>query len=233
MAADMPQECVTLFGYEFMSVQFFVQFNVHGYQDWLDEQDMAPVYASHKRLLQFLQSGGVRAERWLLKSPVHISCIDKLLSVYPDAAIIHTHRDPVTVIASLASLTCMLRGISSDAIDPGFIARQMFAWYEKLLARSVEQRKRHAGRAAQFYDLTLDEIMRDPVGSVERIYARFGFPFPDEVRRKMQRFMEEHPRDKHGSHVYRPEDFGIDPIAESRSFSEYIEYFKLGGKKRV
>jgi hypothetical protein len=233
MAADMPQECVTLFGLEFMSVQFFVQFNVSGYQDWLDAQDMAPVYASHKRMLQFLQSGGVRGERWLLKSPVHISCIDELLSVYPDAAIIHTHRDPATVIASLASLTCMLRGISSDAVDPGFVARQMFSWYEKLLARSVEQRKRHAGRAAQFYDLNMKDLVTDPVGSVGRIYEHFGFELTGEVRRKMQRFMDEHHRDKHGSHVYRPEDFGLDTAAESKSFSEYIEYFNLEDNNRV
>ncbi len=233
MAADLPQECVTLFGLEFMSVQFFVQFNVSGYQDWLDEQDMAPVYASHRRMLQLLQSGGVRAERWLLKSPVHISCIDELLSVYPDAAIIHTHRDPLTVIASLASLICMLRGISSDAIDPGFIARQMFAWYEKLLARSVQQRKRHAGRAGQFYDLKMDEIVADPVGTVGRIYDHFGLELTEQVRRKMRRFMDEHPRDGHGSHVYRPEDFGIDPVSESKSFSEYIQYFNLGDKRRV
>ena len=229
MAADIPQECVTLFGHEFLSVQFFVQFNVSSYQDWLDDQDMRPAYAWHRRMLQFLQSGGVKNERWLLKSPAHVYCIDELLSTYPDAAIIHTHRDPMSVITSIASLICMLRSISSDNVDPRMVARQQLDWWEKLLCRTVEQRKRNEHRLSQFYDLRLDEIVSDPIGSVEKIYRHFDFKFTQEVRQRMKRFIEENPRDKHGNHVYRHDDFGIDPAAESRRFSEYIEYFKIKG----
>ncbi len=227
MSSSAPQECVTLFCMEFLSQQFIVQFNVRGYQDWLDLQDMRPAYACHRRVLQLLQSGGVRGERWLLKSPAHLNCIDQLLGEYPDAAVIHTHRDPVGVAASLTSLMCMLRGISSDRVHPAGVAREMLDWYERLLALSVKQRRHNENRKGQFFDLTLGEIVMDPVGSVERIYGFFGFALPDDVKMRMKLFMKENPRVKHGSHSYKPEDFGIDTARESHRFREYMEYFRL------
>ncbi len=227
MSSEAPQECVTLFCMEFLSQQFFVQFNVSSYQAWLDGRDMGPAYAFHRLVLKLLQSGGVRGERWLLKSPAHLNCIDTLLAEYPDAAIIHTHRDPVGVAASLASLISMLRGISSDRVDPHGVARQILDWYEKLLSLSLQQRRRNELRGRQFFDLALGELVKDPVGSVEKIYDYFGFPLSAGVRQRMALFIKDNPREKHGSHNYRAEDFGIDTVRESRRFKEYMEYFCL------
>ena len=43
----------------------------------------------------------------------------------------------------------------------------------------------------------------------------------------MRRFMAKNTRDKHGSHSYAPEDFGIDPVRDREPFEEYIEHFGL------
>jgi hypothetical protein len=110
MGATMPQECVAVFTMCFMSEQLQVQFDVPSYQAWLDEQDMHSTYEFHKRFLQHAQSGGIRGGRWVLKSPAHVHLIDTLLDVFPDARIVHTHRDPIKVCASVASLTAALRG---------------------------------------------------------------------------------------------------------------------------
>ena len=91
--------------------------HVPSYQRWLDAADMRWVYASHRRWLQYLQ-WRCPAERWVLKSPGHLWALDALLAVYPDARIVQTHRDPLKVIASLASLVALLRGMASDRIDP-------------------------------------------------------------------------------------------------------------------
>jgi hypothetical protein len=59
------------------------------------------------------------------------------------------------------------------------------------------------------------------------MYAQFGFELSDEVDVEMRSFMAKNPRDKHGSHTYTPEDFGIDPVRDRELFAEYIERFGL------
>ena len=227
MGSTMPQECVAVFTMCFMSEQLQVQFDVPTYQAWLDDQDMHPTYEFHKRFLQHAQSGGVRGERWVLKSPAHLHLIDTLLDVFPDAHIVHTHRDPIKVCASVASLTATLRGASTDAIDLHEIGRQQVDWWAKLIAKSLEQRKRLAHRSEQFFDVKMSETVSDPIDVVRRMYAHFGYPLSDEVQAKMLAFMRDNSRDKHGSHTYRAEDFGIEPEHDRAAFQEYIDYFDL------
>jgi hypothetical protein len=239
MGATMPQECVAVFTMCFMSEQLQVQFNVPSYQAWLDEQDMHPTYEFHKRFLQHVQSGGVRGGRWVLKSPAHLHLIDTLLDVFPDARIVHTHRDPIKVCASVASLTATLRGASTDAIDLHEIGRQQLDWWAKLIEKSLDQRKRLADKSDQFFDVKMSdksdqffdvkmsETVADPLDVVRRMYAHFGYPLSDEVEARMVAFMADNTRDKHGSHTYTAADFGIDPERDRAPFEEYIDYFRL------
>ena len=227
MHARQPEECVAVFTQCFMSEQLQVQFNVPSYQAWLDDSNMHSTYEYHRRFLQHVQSGGVRGGRWVLKSPAHLNNIDTLLDVYPDARIVHTHRDPIKVCASVASLTAMLRSASTDHIDFHEIGRQQLEWWAKLVAQSLEQRKRLADRGDQFFDVKLRETVADPLDVVRRIYEKFGYALSDEVDARMRSFMENHSRDRHGSHTYAPEDFGIDPVRDRAQFEEYIEYFGL------
>jgi hypothetical protein len=208
-------------------VQLQVQFGVPSYQAWVDDSDMRPTYEYHRRFLQHVQSGGVRGERWVLKSPAHLSNIETLLDVFPDARIVHTHRDPIKVCASAASLTAMLRGAGSDHIDLHAIGREQLDWWAKLANRALAQRKRFADRSDQFFDVKLRETVADPLDVVRRMYAHFGFTLTDEVDARMRSFMSSNPRDKHGSHTYTPEDFGIDPARDREPFEEYIAHFDL------
>jgi hypothetical protein len=227
MSATQPEECVAVFTQCFRSVQLQVQFDVPSYQAWVDDADMRPAYEYHRRFLQHLQSGGVRGERWVLKSPAHLNNIDTLLDVFPDACIVHTHRDPIKVCASVASLTAMLRGAGSDHIDLHAIGRQQLDWWAKLVNQSLQQRKQLSARSDQFFDVKLRETVEDPLDVVRRMYAHFGFTLSDQVDERMRAFMASNPRDKHGAHTYQPEDFGIDPIRDREPFDEYIEYFGL------
>jgi hypothetical protein len=227
MGATMPQECVAVFTMCFMSEQLQVQFNLPSYQAWLDEQDMHATYEFHKRFLQHAQSGGVRGGRWVLKSPAHLHLIDTLLDVFPDARIIHTHRDPLKVCASMASLTATLRGASTDTIDLEAIGRQQVDWWAKLIGKSLEQRKRLAHRSDRFFDVNMSETVADPLDVVRRMYAHFGYPLSPEVEAKMATFMADNTRDKHGSHTYTAADFGIDPERDRGPFQEYIDHFGL------
>ena len=83
------------------------------FRDWYLASDQTPYYRFMKTMLQamtFLRGG----ERWLLKSPQHVEQLGPLMTVFPDATVICTHREPVAVAASMATmLTC---GSSSQAL---------------------------------------------------------------------------------------------------------------------
>ena len=114
------QECVAITAGDFRSLMFSTVFHVPSYSRWVVwEADMASAYRYHRRFLQLLQwhHGG---RRWLLKSPAHQWCLATVFAEYPDATIVHTHRDPLKVVASTASLTAHLQRLVRDEdIHPG------------------------------------------------------------------------------------------------------------------
>ncbi len=226
MAARLPQECVAILGHEFMSVQFHVQFNTPSYQTWLDSQSYVPAYRTHKRFLQHLQYRHP-AERWVLKSPGHLSAIEDLFAVYPDALIIHTHRDPIGVLPSLASLSYTLRGLASDAVDPAFVGRQQADLWQRHLQRAVEAREKFADKSSQFFDTAFIEVAKDPVGMIVRIYDHFGLTLTEDARSRMEAFLASNPRDKQGVHSYTLEGFGLDRAEVAPRFAEYCARFGI------
>ncbi len=76
------------------------------------------------------------------------------------------------------------------------------------------------------------EFMADDIGTVEKIYAVADQPFTDESREAMQSFMAAHPRGRHGTIVYRPEEFGIDRAERHRALDDYIEQFGVQREDR-
>jgi len=227
--AELPQECVAITGHEFRSVQFHIMFNVPAYQGWLDRQSYLPPLHFHRRFLQHLQSRHA-LERWVLKTPGHLDAIEELLEVYPDACIVHTHRDPIEVMPSLASLSYALRAMGSDVVDPHLVGRQQSELWGRHLRSAVEARGRLQARNDQFLDVHFEDIARDPVEVIGKIYRHFEIPFEDEARQRMNAFVAANPRGKHGTHRYCLDDFGLDREKERVRFADYCERFAIATK---
>jgi hypothetical protein len=113
MAPDFPQECIAITAGVFMSIQFHTTHNVASYQDWFEQDSQRLAMNFHKRMLQHLQRQR-RGERWVMKAPGHLFGLGALLQRYPDARVIQTHRDPLRVMASMASHATVLRRAFSD-----------------------------------------------------------------------------------------------------------------------
>ena len=82
------------------------------------------------------------------------------------------------------------------------------------------------GRARHF-DMHFAEILKDQVGMAQRIYAHFGMPMSDEARQRMRAFIAGNPRDRHGTHRYTLEQFGLDRETERARYRFYQDYFKV------
>jgi hypothetical protein len=224
VGADLPEECIAIMAHGFVSDRFPAMFRLPSYRAWLDRQDLRPAYEDHRRFLQHLQwrRGG---RRWLLKAPAHLLALDDLLAVYPDAWIVQTHRDPVRVLASLASLIATLHGAFSDLVDPAEIGRDVSARWAEALRRSIEVRA-HA-REDRFVDVHYQQLLRDPMAVVRRLYERMGETLAPDVERSMQRFVAENRPNRFGRHRYRLSSFALDADTERRRFARYREHFRV------
>jgi hypothetical protein len=229
MGAQLPQECVALTAHDFASLIFHTSYRVPGYQAWLDQQDLRPVYAAHRRWLQYLQ-WRCPAERWVLKSPGHLWALDALLAEYPDARIVQTHRDPLEVVASLASLVTKLRGLGSDAVDPVEIGAD---WAQRLAAGlrlASDARERASGGAARFFDVRFRELLGHEIEQVRRIYEHFGLALSSEAEARMRRFLAQNPRDKHGQHRYSLGFAGLEAEELRPAFAAYQRRFDVASE---
>jgi hypothetical protein len=219
VGARLPDECLFLMANDFVSYWFVAVVHVPGYRKWLHEQDLSLPYGSHRRQLQLLQST-VGRRRWVLKTPFHLHGLPWLLSVYPDARIIQTKRDPVAVLPSFASLLVCLRSAFCDGIDPKAVGIELTEDLPKWFAQAAAARaiaERSMAPRPIFCDVEYHALVADPIGTVERIYEAFGMQLSNIARQRMHAFIQSNPQHKHGVHRYSLEEFGID-YHEARAF---------------
>jgi Sulfotransferase family len=192
---------------------------------WYLAHDQTPYYAYLRKMLQILQwqRGGTR---WVLKSPQHLEQLGPLLHVFPDATFVFTHRDPVSVIASTATMMSYTARLSHDVVDPHLIGGYWSERVEQMLNRGM--RDHDLLPAERTIDVRFDEFMADDVAMVERIYAVADQPFTNDVRAAMDTFMAEHPRGLHGGLIYDLEgDFGVDPSERRSAMRAYTDRFDV------
>src|SRR4051794_23693747 len=118
LASDLPCECVHFLMYDFSGPYWGMIYDTPSFTGWHLEhlETLDRVYRLHRRMLQTFQHGAEPAQ-WLLKSPGHLQTLPQLFAQYPDAQVVHTHRDPRRFIASLVSLLEVLRFMRSDQVD--------------------------------------------------------------------------------------------------------------------
>ncbi|MCU1484415.1 MAG: hypothetical protein JWN67_1161 [Actinomycetia bacterium] len=219
--AHEPIECIVMLNQTFASLQFSAMFHIPTYDRWLGETDLVPSYRYHRQVLQLLQSE--HPGRWQLKSPHHQLGIDAITTVYPDARLVWTHRDPISVIGSLCSVTCSLTGTFTDADLRLAIAEHWFEEAAVMADRMLAHRDR-AGDAA-FHDMSYRELVTDPVAATAELYQRFDMAFTAEAEAAMRAHVAASPQGKHGAHRYTLDDFGLDEAQVGERFAAYLDRF--------
>ncbi len=228
MGAKLAQECVMLQAFDFTSIIFHHEFRVPSYQTWVESCDLGPVYGTHRRQLQYLQWRC--PGRWVLKSVGHLWGLEELFATYPDALVVQTHRDPRKFVASHASLVTMARRMGSDQVDPQEIGREWSGSWERALRKGIAFRDAGTVDASRFFDLHYQDLVRDPIAAVRRIYDHFGLPFDAEAEQRMRVFLAANPQGKHGGHRYEVEQFGLDAGRLREQFRFYEERFAVASE---
>lgn len=221
--ATLPADCLPFFALSFVTTRFVAGFGLPAYSHWLSTHKAAGVYQTHKRALQQLQWRGPKG-RWVLKEPQHLLDMDQLLSVYPDAMIVQTHRDPVRTLPSVASFIWAVQSLLQPDYDKKITGRQVMEMFDAHL-RNATTARRSPAVDERVLDIAYRDTVLDPVGTVRRIHAHFGLDFSDEHARRIEHHMAANPQGKHGAHHYTAEEYGLDEAALAGFAPEYREQF--------
>lgn len=207
MDATSVEECWRLLRQTGKSNSYESLANVPRYTEWLAKQDWTDAYERHKQNLQLIGLNDPE-KRWVLKNPSHMSALDALMTVYPDALIVYTHRDPVTCIASSCSLSAETTAGHSTTFVGETIGRTQLDLWSRAFHAFHEARPTYD--QAQFVDVAFDDLRRDPLGVTRSIYDRFALPWTPEVQAAIEEIDRE---SKEGaakpSHSYSLADYGL------------------------
>jgi Sulfotransferase family len=216
---DGPEEDVILLDRTFTSMSFDSFYQVPTYGLWLRKVDQSPAYRELREWLQVLQwqNPARRDLPWVLKSPHHLTAVDTVLDTFPGCKIVMTHRSPAEAVPSYASMCAAISGQYSDDVDRVAIGQYWRDRFVAALSAFVDSRSRRPDR---FVDVRFKDLLADPVAEGARVTAELGLPVD---RGAFAAYLDRNRKQRHGSHTYTAEDFGLSVAELERDFAFYQE----------
>jgi len=207
MDATSVEECWRLLRQTGKSISYESLAHVPRYSAWLAEQDWTDAYARHRANLQLIGLNDPE-KRWVLKNPSHLAALDALMTVYPDALVVCTHRDPVTSIASACSLSAEATAGHSTTFVGETIGRTQLDMLARSWRSFDEARPRYD--PAQFVDVDYRTFVQDPVGTTRGIYDAFGLDWTPGAAAAVAAIDAESRRgERRPAHSYSLADYGL------------------------
>ncbi|MDX9905650.1 MAG: sulfotransferase [Bacteroidales bacterium] len=123
-------------------------------------------------------------KRLLLKNPFHSLRIPFIREVFPNAKFIHLHRHPYEVVASSLSLWKVVardNQLKGKPVFPGTEAvaeglKKFYSVIERDLAGLPEN---------NYFEISYESLVKDPILELNRLYVRLGMDFSDAARQNM------------------------------------------------
>lgn len=213
-----------------MEIAFLANINATAFRSpsfeaWLNAQSFESWYAWFRKLLQYIQfTDGTEGRPWVLKAPHHLGFMPLLFDHFPDATVVHAHRDPLVAVPSFASLALASRSSTSSRPDAHETGRYCLDYCGARIQTYVDDRDA-LDREAQFVDVSYRDIVSDAESVVERVYAAAGITLTDAARAAIRAWEGENEQHKHGRHSYGLADFGLDRDEATALFKDYARRF--------
>ena len=129
-------------------------------------------------------------KRPLLKSPYHTGRVALLREIFPRAKFVHIYRHPYDVYRSNQHL--VQEGLiafhlqdphANESFDTSFLEN-----YRALL-RTFYDDAQHLP-SSDVAEVKFEDLERDPIREIRRVYKELGLQFGDPLRRQMQRYLK-------------------------------------------
>ncbi len=221
-----PEEELGLLVNSFWGMKHEAQWYVPGYGRWCEEQDATPAYEQMARLLKLIgwsqQASSLKP--WVLKTPQHMLDLDALLAVFPDARFIFTHRDPLRVVASSASLAWNQTCIYSDDAQPDIVGEEWLRKTQVQIGRMQQGRK--AITPDRVIDVHYEDVDADWRGAMSRIYDFLDLDI-EHAWPAMEAYCQEAAALKGQPHRYSLAEFGLAEHDVMDRLGAYVQDFAV------
>ena len=216
----------------FWSTKHDAMWWVPSYGRWSEQQDPTPAYAQMARLLKLIgwsqQASSLRP--WVLKTPQHMFDLPVLMKLFPDARLIFTHRDPLAVVGSAASLAWNQTIIYSDHADARAIGAE---WLRKTWLQIERMRAaREDIPADRQIDVHYEDMERDWRGTMARVYRFLGLDIAPALP-AMEAYQQRAAALKRRPHQYSLEEFGLSPGQVLDQLGDYVRTFGITMEDRA
>jgi len=125
----------------------------------------------------------------LLKSPQHTARIRHLLQLFPEAKFVHIHRHPFRVFQSTRrTIHIMFEWHGLQRPGPDSLDDWVVDQYREMYDAFFEQQSLIA--PGRFYELAFEELERDPVDQVRRLYQALDLPAFSQVEPKLRTYVD-------------------------------------------
>uniref|UniRef100_A0A7S1KFH3 Uncharacterized protein n=1 Tax=Vitrella brassicaformis TaxID=1169539 RepID=A0A7S1KFH3_9ALVE len=220
LTADTPFDDSMIVENSLRSASLATHFDAPVYQSWLSSNH--PSYTFHKTFLQHLQWQRA-GDRWVLKMPAHMLALDALFETYPDARVIFLHRDPKVALGPVCKIVSSVREKLMDDADVTVTSHQQAELMAEMVNTAAAFRRDHPALKGRFVDVTHDALLRDPVGTLKKVYRQCGLSMSRRASHSMWEFINQH-RDKRDQlfRQHEPLDqFGLDEDDLDEAFQPY------------
>jgi hypothetical protein len=217
---DGPEEDVLLLDRSFTAMSWDSFYWVPSYGVWLRSFDQSRAYGELREWLQVLQHQDPSREgrKWVLKSPHHLTAADTVLDAFPECKIVMTHRSPTSAVPSYASMVSAMTAQYSDQGDPVKIGRYWSERFRECLAGFDEVRAR---RPERFVDVPFKASVAEPLETATRVMGELGLTVTPEDTAAFEDYLRVNREERHGSHSYTAEDFGLSTEQLATDFDFY------------
>ena len=224
MPAEKPEECLHLFENAGMGTTAFFITEAKSFAWWLLEHDIRPGYRFYEYQLKLLnwQRPG---RRWVLKWPYHLWHLDALLAVFPDATVIHIHRDPREAIPSVCSLAALARMPFCDRVDNAALGQFWMDYNQEGWERGRASRAK-AG-PGQIIDVGYADLISNPSAVIQRILDAADLEPDDPWLNFLPSGHKKKQERNRKRHQYTLSQFGLDADKIRRRFADYIQTYVL------
>jgi hypothetical protein len=216
-----PMECLDLMGLDFKTHIYLAFGRMPTYSDWLLDANLDSTYLYERRVLKLL-SWGMPNKPWHLKTPMHVLYVPHILTAFPDARFVMTHRDPTDVLLSVDELYADIFANFTDDVDRDYIGAANLHVWSTGMDRIVAFRE--SRQDDLFYDIDYKAMQADPIGEVRGLYGWLGEPVTDEFTERMNSWWQHSQDEREASTKSDPAIYGLDPAKIRPRFADYVAH---------
>jgi Sulfotransferase family len=195
---------------------------VWSYLEWLlQTQAITAQFSFLRDALKYLQWQGLhdKSKRWVLKCPLYVGLEESLLSVFPDACLIMTHRSPLQTAPSICKLSNVFYIPHTNKLTDCDTAINGFA---QQMQGHLNYRKSHP--ETRFLDIYYEDLIFKEAEAIERIYSFCGIPLSETSKKNISDWSRKNPKNKLGAFSYSLAEFNLSADKVSAQFEEYNSF---------